>query len=150
MTKCKKCDVEFERNTARQIFCSRKCQTHFNGAKNNRERSNKHYSKLGPFLSHLLQLSTYKRSALSKIFLLDLFYRQDGLCAITAQPMTHIRGQGRINTNISLDRIDSTKGYTEDNVQLVCCIVNIMKHNMTDVELRFWCSQILNPQREEK
>ena len=149
MTKCKGCDIAFEKNTSKQIFCSRTCQVKFNGSKNNKERSNKYYSKLGPFLTHLLQLASYKREALSKEFLLNLFYEQEGMCAITGQPMTHIRGQGRVNTNISIDRIDSTKGYTEDNVQLVCRIVNTMKLDMTDEEFKFWCSLVLNPRNSK-
>ena len=32
---------------------------------------------------------------------------------------------------MSIDRIDPTKGYTEDNVQLVCAQVNMMKSDMS-------------------
>jgi hypothetical protein len=34
----------------------------------------------------------------------------------------------RVNPNkLSIDRIDSKRGYTQDNIQLVCCWVNLMK-----------------------
>jgi hypothetical protein len=38
----------------------------------------------------------------------------------------------------SLDRIDSSRGYTEDNVQWVCWSVNQMKSDKTKEEFEFW------------
>jgi hypothetical protein len=49
-------------------------------------------------------------------FLIDLFKRQDGRCAITNVPMmTHYGMEA-----ICIDRIDYDKGYIPDNVHLVC------------------------------
>jgi hypothetical protein len=72
----------------------------------------------------------------------DLYKRQDGLCAITKEKLTHIAGKGKIKTNISIDRIDSNLPYTIDNIQLVCYIVNIMKNSFTKEELKEWCYKI--------
>jgi hypothetical protein len=75
----------------------------------------------------------------------QLWDRQDGKCAVTGIPMTHIQGAGvRIYTNVSIDRIDSDFGYVPDNVRLVCKAVNFMKHSMTDRELVQWAALILN------
>ena len=49
---------------------------------------------------------------------------------------------GKVPTNLSLDRIDSSQGYTEDNVQLVCRIVNIMKNDLSVDEFVGWCKLI--------
>jgi len=38
--------------------------------------------------------------------------------------MTYEMDAGRVYTNISIDQIEQGKGYTEDNVQLVCMAVN--------------------------
>lgn len=57
--------------------------------------------------------------------------------------MTYAAGQGRVATNISLDRIDSTVGYVRGNVQLVCDIANRMKQDLTVDDLRLWCARIL-------
>jgi hypothetical protein len=57
--------------------------------------------------------------------------------------MTYLAGSGRTLTNISIDRIDSSKGYLRGNVQFVCDIVNRMKSSMTQEELLFWCRKIL-------
>lgn len=42
----------------------------------------------------------------------------------------------------SLDRIDSSKSYTLDNVQLVHKIVNIMKWSLPNIEFITWCKII--------
>lgn len=76
-------------------------------------------------------------------FLMELYEKQNGNCAISGRKMTYITGKGRIATNISLDRIDNTKGYIKGNVHLVCLCVNVMKSTMTTEELLFWCSDIL-------
>jgi hypothetical protein len=57
--------------------------------------------------------------------------------------MTYIEGSGRHLKNMSIDRIDPTKGYTEDNVQLVCAQVNMMKSDMSLEELYTFCEAIL-------
>jgi hypothetical protein len=44
----------------------------------------------------------------------------------------------------SLDRIDSSKGYTLGNIQWVHKWVNLMKQDMTDQEFIEWCKTITN------
>jgi hypothetical protein len=53
-----------------------------------------------------------------------LWENQNGLCVYTKLPLTPEPHQ--YNT-ISIDRIDSSKGYTKGNTQLVCRAVNEMK-----------------------
>ena len=52
-------------------------------------------------------------------------------------------------TNISIDRIDSTKGYIEGNIRLVCAAVNFMKHRMNDEELVWWCKEIVKGKKKK-
>jgi hypothetical protein len=73
----------------------------------------------------------------------DLYNKQKGLCAITGMQMTHTILKGRINTNISIDRINPSKGYIIDNIQLVCIVINIMKSTLTIDELKNYCNLIL-------
>ena len=70
-------------------------------------------------------------------FLVDLFERQAGRCALSGLPMlttTYIDERPddkRTNPNkLSIDRIDSSRGYTEDNVQLLRWRANCMKSDM--------------------
>jgi hypothetical protein len=72
-------------------------------------------------------------------FLNELFIKQNGQCAISGHLMTHIAGKGQVPTNISIDRIDSKKGYQKDNIQLLCRCVNYFKMNMSNQEAKeFW------------
>lgn len=81
-------------------------------------------------------------------YLLWVYEGQSGLCAVSGVKMTHIAGSGRVLTNISIDRIDSTKGYLRGNVQFVCDIVNRMKSDMSQAELLSWCRNILRAANE--
>jgi hypothetical protein len=77
-------------------------------------------------------------------YLLELWDKQSGKCALSGLDMTYILYNGHTNNNVSIDRINSLKGYTKDNIQLVCCIVNKMKLDMNTNDLIFYCKQIIN------
>jgi hypothetical protein len=84
-----------------------------------------------------------KSTCLSIDQLQEIWTKQNGKCALTGWDMTMILGQGNINTNASIDRIDSTKGYVEDNVQFVCRVVNVFKSNATEEVLYNMCEAII-------
>ena len=67
---------------------------------------------------------------------------QNGLCALSGTPMTYISGQGLVDTNVSIDRIDSNKPYEKDNIQLICHRLNTMKSNLSDVLFVDWCKKV--------
>ena len=69
-------------------------------------------------------------------YLLDLWKKQKGLCALSQQPMTHIKGKGRVHENVSVDRIDSSIHYKRENLQLVCFIFNIWKGKLSNEEFK--------------
>ena len=81
----------------------------------------------------------------------DLYFAQDGKCALSGIEMTHQkgdknsgrRGGRRVPTNVSIDRMDNEKGYIPGNIHLVASVVNIMKGTMTTDELIFWCGHII-------
>ena len=73
----------------------------------------------------------------------EMWNKQEGKCALTGIPMT-VTERGRTNTNISLDRIDSNKGYTKDNVHLICSAVNFMKSNLSLDEFIMYCQSIID------
>lgn len=74
---------------------------------------------------------------ISQEFLWNLFLKQDKKCKISGLDITlsnklvknHSDNQ---NISASVDRIDSNKGYTEDNVQWVHKYINIMKGALSD------------------
>jgi len=82
-------------------------------------------------------------------FLMGLYSKQGGKCALSGIVMTTRgeRGGDEYWKSISLDRIDSSKGYTEDNVQLVCTGVNYMKKDMSDELFVHFCKTVVENQR---
>jgi len=64
---------------------------------------------------------------------IGLWKSQQGKCAITKMPMTH---EFKNLRSISVDRIDSAKGYIVGNIQLVCQWVNLAKGSHSDDEFR--------------
>lgn len=59
--------------------------------------------------------------------------RQQGCCALTGVPLTLlIKTKDTGKTTASLDRIDSSKGYTVDNVQWVHKDINFMKQDLPE------------------
>lgn len=73
----------------------------------------------------------------------ELWNKQNGLCAISNIPMTYTFNSGRIPTNVSVDRIDSNKSYTKNNIQLVCMAVNQMKSDLDMITFYRFCEAIL-------
>jgi len=76
-------------------------------------------------------------------YLLTLWNMQEGKCALTSLQMTHTILEGKIKTNVSIDKINPKLGYTKNNIQLVCNIINIMKSNMSIKELKYFCNLII-------
>lgn len=74
-------------------------------------------------------------------FCLDLFRKQKGLCALSGVPIRLNRVQDT-EISASLDRIDNSKGYTEENVRWVHKHINKSKWDIPDEEYFFWCEKI--------
>ena len=70
-------------------------------------------------------------------YLSDLYLSQNKKCAITGDYLNSL-------DEASLDRIDSSLGYVEGNVQWVTIQANLSKHVMTMEELYEFCKKVLN------
>lgn len=67
---------------------------------------------------------------------MSLWHIQEGRCTLTKKKMTH-----KFNClfSVSVDRIDSEKGYIQGNVQLLCQGINYAKNKYSNQEfLTFW------------
>jgi len=74
--------------------------------------------------------------SLTTEFIHELFEKQHRKCAISGVDLDW--------KDASLDRIDSTRAYSPDNVQWVHSKVNMMKGSLEESEFRMWCSMIHN------
>jgi hypothetical protein len=71
---------------------------------------------------------------ISTEFLLNMWIEQDGKCALTGLQM--VWGQGVVSAmNVSIDRVDQSRGYFQDNVRLVCWCANSFRQQMSDKKL---------------
>jgi hypothetical protein len=72
-------------------------------------------------------------------YLADLLIEQDFKCALTGWDIEAMKVQ--VNT-ASLDRIDSSKGYIEENVQWVHKMVNMSKQSYSQEEFIEMCKAV--------
>jgi hypothetical protein len=102
------------------------------------------------YYNRLLYAVGKRREFLTRDMLLDLHKKQRGLCAISGVPLTCNLKRGEIcHTNAQIDQIKPQGGYTPDNIQLVCGIVNKMKWDNSEADLIWWCERIIENGRKK-
>lgn len=82
----------------------------------------------------------YRECLITIEYLHYLWNQQDGICYYTNKPM--IYGLG-FRDSVSIDRIDSSKGYIEGNIALCRKQINVMKNDATIKELLDFCEDIV-------
>ncbi len=156
--------AEFNRSKklGRQHFCSKSCYGKFKGLINFGDRVNKDTSYLrdiirrddfSPFRYHLkvMRKSAKHRKQECSVTLADLkllWEKQKGICPYTGWnlillPCTTDYESTPLTINrASVDRIDSNKGYTPDNIQFVAVIANFAKNAFTEEDLINFCHDV--------
>ena len=157
---CDNCGKEFEREKyevkrsnqlGRSINCSRYCGAVSSNKKSTRTGDIKNLGrlarkdKLTPFR---FLLKGHKQIAKNKSIPIDFdltaqevydqWEKQKGCCAYTGYPMIHPynkKGKPLTPYVASIDRIDSSKGYTRDNIEIVCIVINYAKNKFTKKEI---------------
>lgn len=131
---CKPCNLETSR-----AYRKRNSKKYYANQREKRETESVFISQ------HLYNLKTRAckkglEVTVTSEFLTELLQKSDYRCSVTGLEMnleTHPRKKAN-PFKASLDRINSTKGYTQDNVQWVCWAVNQMKPDKTEEEFEFW------------
>lgn len=108
----------------------------------------KHQVTLKGFIKNSLNCARRRAKQYGREF--DLSYdevksvydRQGGKCAFSGKLLTHqsddTKKTSRNPFNMSLDRIDSSKGYTKENVQWICVWLQITKSDWNEKEFKSW------------
>lgn len=85
--------------------------------------------------------------------LYSIWMEQKGLCAVTGIPLSTEKGNPQVKNPwaASIDRVDSTRGYTKDNVRLVVHWYNNAKNTWDDetctMALTSWSSFVKKNKR---
>ncbi len=72
----------------------------------------------------------------------SLYLEQDKKCALSGVPISFSRQRKKHASTASLDRIDSSIGYVNDNIQWVHKTINRMKLDFQQSEFIEWCRRI--------
>lgn len=83
---------------------------------------------------------------LTKEYLWSLYENQNKLCALSGKPIYFDKGTSQ---TASLDRIDSTQGYIEGNVQWVHKDINLIKLNLNQDYFIELCIAIADHNRNQ-
>lgn len=76
---------------------------------------------------------------ISKQFILNLLEKQENKCYYSGDELSM---KPRLYNTLSIDRVNSSKGYTEDNVVLCCQKINVIKNDLSDLEFINLCNKI--------
>lgn len=91
-------------------------------------------------------LRSAQRGALKRGHSFNLVYEDLEIpecCPYLGTPITYIRGRGRVSTNFSLNRIDSSLGYFKENIEVVSDLANRMLQDSTKEQQILFAKAIL-------
>lgn len=103
----------------------------------------------GAFYSRMREGAKRRELAfdVTKEELWHLYEKQQGKCALTGAPV-HLDPHVLKNCTASVDRIDSKKGYTPENVQWVHKDINRMKQTFSQERFLHLCRRVCQPSDE--
>lgn len=74
----------------------------------------------------------------------DLYLKQNRRCALSGVDIHFARARNKEEITASLDRIDSSKGYINGNIQWIHKDLNKMKLDFSEEEFIRWCKLVSN------
>jgi hypothetical protein len=102
-------------------------------------------------IAHDAKLRDPSANNITSKILKTIFEKQKGLCFYTNLPMSFQGKDGMskvINCDfsslVSIDRVDSSQGYSIDNVVLCCFSVNLMKGSLSHQTFVEMCKRVVN------
>jgi hypothetical protein len=174
---CGHCGKSFNRSdsAARQSekrghkpYCSLKCVGHSQTARLTKSgvvteafRTYNKVDEFSPFRCHIKSMKCHakkinKSLEVSLVDLKEIWEDQGGICPYTGwllvnQPSMNWRKQiPHTPDRASVDRIDSSLGYTRDNIRFVSVMIQYAKNSFSESELQKFCLAIKENFREQK
>jgi hypothetical protein len=147
---CICCNKEFKsyRNTAK--YCSVRCANVFynNSGKNKDFRKKSVENTLRTVVWQARNRSKKKGLDfdLTDEYMLNLLKSQNNKCSATGLQLESSQANTKKYKSpytVSLDRIDSSKGYTKDNIQIVCVMFNEMKNIYSIEQVTLLCKSYI-------
>ncbi len=145
---CVVCDNVFTSQASFGKTCSTKCRNKYLNDYNIKRRQTSVESSLCTIVAGCR--SRAKRRGLECDIDFDyvkqLLVKQQGLCAMTGAVLECSNANTKRNSSpntVSIDRIDSNKGYTKDNIRLVTYMYNSCKGRWTDFDVIQMCKGVL-------
>lgn len=130
-------------------------------SKDNTNRKIRYYKRSGKDMDHYIRrrFSSIKTGAKKRkikfdISLDDIFHMyklQKGMCKLTKIKMKCDYANKKISPfNLSIDRINSKKHYSKDNVRLVLSLVNRMLWSFDDKDVFYYIKKTLIKNKKKK
>lgn len=149
MKQCTRCQQVFplsvfERGVSRRTWCL-ECERKWGGEYISKNVATLLAERLRTAREKVGHRTTQVEVHITLDYLLDLWKKQGGKCYYTGLDMsTEYRAGHRAGSKrISIDRVDSSKGYIQGNVVLCCDTANMMKNTMSVTELKEWCRLVV-------
>lgn len=144
---CRTCNSLFMPKSGTQVFCTIPCKRQWYKLYGPETTERQYELISGNWEKYFRRLCarSFNRSGLSVDILLKVKDRQQGKCALTGVEMTCTLQKGVVcKTNASIDRIDPKGQYVEDNIHLVCAVVNKFRVDTPLNEFISWCRKVAN------
>jgi hypothetical protein len=106
------------------------------------------------FLRTLCQSARQRAKRIEAPFTIDedvfigLWGRQKGRCYYSGVEMTCVAGRGKLDTNVSIERLIPSIGYVQGNVVLCCYYINVSKRDKSVEEWLAWARRVSLYQQE--
>ena len=149
---CNKCGVEQSVDCFQWRIHQSKLQKQCNKCRRKVDQAHKtknvfqYISYLAKRLHHKYGKKLRKTCYLQKEEFVELFIEQHKVfgmkCPYSGVTMTYDLGEGRKETNVSIDRFNSDKPYEKGNIIFCCGMSNTMKFNSAYHRFMEWCDRL--------
>lgn len=149
---CAVCGGVFKPKSGAHKFCSVVCKGRWKYITGQVSTESQYAAISGNWSRYMQRLLYHKRKGKTAVrkeagitleLLLSMLQSQNYLCALSGVEMTCTLRKGvRCITNASVDRVDSSKPYSPDNIQLVCSAINMLKLNMSTAQFVWFCTKV--------